>query len=319
MNSPLQLNIIANSSAGYWRRHPAALETLLQLRGTGTKIFITHSPEELCRLFSDQLLTPPNNSRRIDVIAGGDGTVSHFLSCRRNYGRDTTPILLLPAGTNNAIANDLGLRRSDLTNMIIALQNGTPWRSESRVSLDVTIEGRQYSGFVFETGFISHVLKEFYKHPNDRTHAFAFILKTIMTFLAANGAHMSIFKGETDLGVQSLFVSGISRMIFGLRPFGRSPQLPTVAQFQLTPSQQRWSWWRLINGQVGKLVDQRGLILKPLAQNDQLSITTREPANLDGEMILNGDRGASTKVDIRRGATIEFICEVKRPDSFASF
>src|SRR5947208_8703782 len=231
MDSPPQLNIIANSLAGYWRRHPAALNELLLLRGTGTKIFITHSPEELDRLFSNQLLNPPNNARRIDVIAGGDGTVSHFLSCRRNHGCETAPILVLPAGTKNAIANDLGLRRSDLKNMIRALQNGSPWRSESRVSLDVTIEGRQYSGFVFETGFISHVLKEFYKHSNDRTHAFAFILKTITTFLRAKGAHMSIFKGEANLNVQSLFVSGITRMIFGLRPFGRSPQLPTIAQF----------------------------------------------------------------------------------------
>jgi diacylglycerol kinase family enzyme len=311
MNSPLQINIIANSSAGYWKRHPGALEQLRLLRGSGTKIFVTHSPEELRRLFSDQLLAPPSSSRRIDVIAGGDGTISQFLSCRRNYGPDTTPLLLLPAGTNNAIANDLGLRRPDVNNMIRALQSGCAWRSKSRVSIDVTIGGRLYSGFVFETGFVSHVLNEFYEHPNYRTVALAFILKTIFDLLRGNVINMSISKGKTDLRVQSLFVTGITRMIFGLRPFGRSPQLPTVAQFQLTSSQQRWGWWRLITGRVGKLLNQRSLILQPLADNERLSIVTREPANLDGEMILNRDNGTSETVDISRGSTIEFICEVK--------
>lgn len=309
MDSPPLINIIANASAGYWRRRPAALRALQELGGAGTRVFFTHSPEELRRLFSERLLSHKGAGTRIDVIAGGDGSISHFLSCRTDFGHDA-PILLLPAGTLNAVAYDLGLRRASVLQMIRALQSGSPWRSEPRVSIDVTIEGRRYSGFVFETGYVSHVIKRFYKYPNDRSHALAFILKSALSILRSGDAEMSIGEGGVPLDAQSLFVSGIGRMIFGLRPFGRAPQLPTVAQFRLSTRQQRWGCWRLIGGNVGKLIDRRGLILQPLPEGRPLTIDTREPANLDGEILLNGDGESPVMVDIRRGATVEFIRRV---------
>jgi diacylglycerol kinase family enzyme len=309
MDSGLLINIIANASAGYWRRRPAALRALQELGGHGTRIFFTHSPEELCRLFSERLLSREDAGTRIDVIAGGDGSVSHFLSCRTNFGHDA-PILLLPAGTLNAVAYDLGLRRASVFQMIRALQSGSPWHSEPRVSIDVTIEGRCHSGFVFETGYVSHVIKKFYEYPNNRSNAFAFVLKSALSILRSGDVEMSICEGGTPLHAQSLFVSGIERMIFGLRPFGRTPQLPTVAQFRLSTRRQRWGCWRLIGGNVGKLIELRGLILQPLSENRRLTISTREPANLDGEMLLNGDSQAPITVDIKRGAAVEFIRRV---------
>lgn len=274
-------------------------------------MFLTRSLDDLRRLFSEDLLLSVDDGTRVDVVAGGDGSLCQFLSCARDHNRDSVPLLVWPTGTINSIASDLGLRRSNVPRMIRALQAGRSWRSERRSTIDLVILDRKYSGFVFETGFISDILKQFYKQPNNRSHAFLFVLKTIGTLMNARGAAMRISEGETHLGVQSMFVSCIKRMVFGLRPFGHAPQLPTVAQFKLNRRQQRLGWWRLISGDVGKLIDQRGLILRPLLEDDLLNIATWEPINLDGEILFVGDDSVPANVEIRRGDGIEFILDVE--------
>ncbi len=311
MNYAPHLNVLVNSQAHYWRRHPEAIRELSATANRQIRVLVTRSIKELGELFASRALSPADDPRSLDVIAGGDGSICRYLSCRRRYGRGDVPVLLLPTGTMNALANDLGITRSRSFEHLRALQRCSPWREQPRVSLDVTVQEQEYSGFVFETGFISHILNEFYGYAQNRKTALVLLLRTIGRLMNDSGNTMSIERDDTDLNVQSFFVTATGRMIFGLYPFGRSPQLPTIAEFRLTSAQRRFSWWRLISGHVDRLIADRSLILEPLLPDKRVDVATREPANLDGEMIISGDAESPAQVTIRRGATIRFVLETE--------
>ena len=308
MNVRPRINLIVNPRAGYWRRHPAELRRLLADPGREVKVYPTTSVEELRGLFADGLFPSEPSEPTVDVVAGGDGTLSHFLSCCTRQRR-RTPLLVIPTGTINVVAADLELRRSRAWQILEAIRGGAIWRSVPRTAVDVGMGdgcgGQEWrSGFSFETGFCSHVLRDFYAHANLKVNAVAFVLKTILGVVAQGACTRQIKEDGATLEVQSYLASGVSRMLLGLRPFGRAPELPVLATFRLSRWQQRLDWWRVVSGDVAALVRLGALTLRPLREGQTLTLETAEPANLDGEMIA----GRPDQVMlIRRGPTVEFI------------
>ncbi len=180
--------------------------------------------------------------QEVDILAvnGGDGTVHALLTALFNRCPfDSLPLLaLLPGGTANMLAKDLGLRGSLET----AMHRLLGWAStgtadpvvEQRTVLQVQAPGfsEPLFGLFFGTGLIYQAIRFF--HDRVKTwglrgrSAQALILGCYLLALAAknkdvvNPVHMDIgLDGKRVAGQQCLLVliSTLEKLILGLRPY----------------------------------------------------------------------------------------------------
>lgn len=103
MSSRRSAMVIVNpvAGSGYAREIVASFRRRLDLTGVETELVVSSGPDELIRFASR-----PQTPETVVVVAGGDGTVRHALTALR--GRPN-PLLILPVGTENLLATQLGL------------------------------------------------------------------------------------------------------------------------------------------------------------------------------------------------------------------
>lgn len=151
--------IIVNPNAGVLRRHPRLARRLHELCARDAELFVTQDDEHL----SDVAEAMARREIRRVAVVGGDGTASSTLtSLWRAYGDQPLPsVSFLRGGTNNTIANSLGVSRRNpawlLRATLRSWSNGSaPMRSRPALKVGDRL------GFLFGTGLMYGYLEEYY-------------------------------------------------------------------------------------------------------------------------------------------------------------
>lgn len=149
-----RIAILSNSGSG---RNRARTELLRSLEGlSGVTQRVTSSAGEVEGALADLLAARPD----VLAINGGDGSVQIALTAlRRLPAGPLPPVAILPAGSTNMTAGDLGCggRLSRRLRELLALRDRPRdrWRIEARAPLAVTDgQGRVHLGFFFGMGTI---------------------------------------------------------------------------------------------------------------------------------------------------------------------
>jgi Diacylglycerol kinase catalytic domain len=162
----LKWGVISNPFTRFIRQNPDAIGQLSYAIGYEGSFELTQSLEHLeavCQEFSE---------RKIEMVGvlGGDGTLGLVLSyLEKAYRNKPLPkILVLPGGTINFLAKNLGVSKPPLVlieKAMAYLRKDTRFFEKSLKLLRVN--GRV--GFVYASGITSHILKEFYKNKTNST------------------------------------------------------------------------------------------------------------------------------------------------------
>lgn len=145
----MRLTIIANPAAGGGRAYRSIQRVVRQWRypGWDINLLTTDGPKHAGILAQTLLQTPPD----ILAVCGGDGTLNEIAT---HLPRPPFPIAVIPAGTANVLAKELGLPLNPLRALQIAL-NGTV----RRIDLGMVGPGnaRRFL-FVAGIGFDAHAV-----------------------------------------------------------------------------------------------------------------------------------------------------------------
>lgn len=140
------VHFIINPAAGAWKPHLMihALADRLQKAGEEVHLYRTAGPGDAA-VYAGTL---PANTKAV-ITCGGDGTVSEVVDGL--IGRPI-PIAILPLGTENLLARDLGYRSEDLEQLWHALLRGV-WRE-----MDVGVVNGRHFMMVAGAGFDGEVV-----------------------------------------------------------------------------------------------------------------------------------------------------------------
>jgi YegS/Rv2252/BmrU family lipid kinase len=149
-----RLLLVHNPQAGNGRgvRLLPNIEERFRLQGCDVDVLSTHRPGHAIELVQEADLADYDGI----VAAGGDGTIHEVVTgFFRNPSRDGTPIGIIPNGTGNAFAREMGLLGSDWDKAVDAIVRG-----ETR-TVDVTrfeTDGATYHSLnILGVGFVSDV------------------------------------------------------------------------------------------------------------------------------------------------------------------
>lgn len=233
-----RIAILSNAGSGRNRRRAALLETLDGLSELDHRVTDRAAavPEALTSLLA----------RRPAVLAvnGGDGTVQAVLTALDEVagseaaaGGRIPPLAVLPAGSTNMSAHDLGCggRLADRLAALLALRDRPPsaWALERRAPLRVTdARGCTRSGFFFGAGTIVRGIRYWHEalaHGGGAGEwgagaALARVAWGIARgqppFADALSAHLALEDGAPEpRDLSFLLVTGMRRLFLGIRPF----------------------------------------------------------------------------------------------------
>jgi diacylglycerol kinase family enzyme len=88
-----------------------------RVRATGAKVILTSPDQDAASLAKEAIA----DGATVLGVAGGDGTVSAVAAVAAKAGR---PLLVIPAGTRNHFARDLGLKTTNPASAVTALRAG---------------------------------------------------------------------------------------------------------------------------------------------------------------------------------------------------
>ncbi len=212
------------------------------------------------------------------VVMGGDGTVQSVLSCcLNNYPAKEIPqIVLVPGGTTNMTATDLGVRDINTgLKMIKELASGSNQYQtidKPLVKLEASDNEIHY-GFFFGMGTIASGVNYFNQHVKksgitgevvSAIDAARYVLKL---FLTPGDSELSqpvsqlviddIEKKDSD--IRLLFSTTLDRLLFGLMPYWGTNSSPLHVTLITTSAKQLWrSLWKIITQRGASLSEQDG-------------------------------------------------------------
>jgi diacylglycerol kinase family enzyme len=296
--APTVVGLLWNPAAGGNRRRPQLLDRTV---------------EELGVQAYRQAVTPSAISRALAelkaagvttlVISGGDGTIQAVLTClfeERPFGV-IPDIILLPSGTTNMDAHDLGLPGNPARALTRLRQAGgdnlTGLTIRERPVLRVAHGDRRLYGFFLGTGLIAEAVAYF----QQRIRRWSFLgqagsllasLRTLASLLFRRPEPVPMAldwsDGQTRGGGWALVMAtSLERVLFRSRPYhdiGTGEARMTAARYPL-----RRSLWALLRpGRAGEWAEEQGLCSRRV---DTLSI------ELDGDYIVDGETYQAQKSD----------------------
>lgn len=168
----IRISVLSNATSGNNRKALALLTARLAAYSQVTH-HVTHSPEEACALMPALRDTAPD----VVVINGGDGTIAATLGLMLGrWHAETLPlVILLPGGTANMTAGDIGLASSParaLARLCRWLDEGAPLvgaEIRSRYIMRVTgaADGAVRHGMFLGTGAIMQATR----FAHDKVHS----------------------------------------------------------------------------------------------------------------------------------------------------
>jgi diacylglycerol kinase (ATP) len=145
----MKIVIIANPVSGGGRSYRRIRDYVRSFKHPewDVEIVDTHSPEHAGMLAQESMQNPPD----LLGICGGDGTINEVAS---RVPRPACPVALIPAGTANVVARELGIPLSPVRALQVALK----MRAVRRVDLGSLNGGSRRFLFVAGIGFDAYVV-----------------------------------------------------------------------------------------------------------------------------------------------------------------
>lgn len=234
------------------------------------------------------------------IIIGGDGTVQSVLSYYLNMAdeKDLPQILILPGGTTNMTATDLGIKgfNKNLNKLYRLVSEKERWREIRKplVKLELPDENIIY-GFFFGIGVIASGVKFFNQHikksgiTGEIISTFAIIPFLIKFFLSPNNPDLNQSVQKLDVDgyhrenskISLFFVTTLERLLFGIKPYWGSGIPPLHVTFIFSYARRFWR-------SFVKIVFNRGTVLK---ESDGYFSTNSNVISLtfDGCFIIDGE------------------------------
>ncbi len=194
----MRLHLIANPVAG--RRHHSRIEetiALLQRRGAEVIEFMTRGPDDCGRLV-DIILR--DDASRI-AVAGGDGTLREVIEAlARARPEGGCPVGLIPAGTANVVAHEIGLTTDPETVVSVLLADSI---AEIRPGL---ANGRL---FVFSCGigFDAQAVAAVNPRLKAAIGPGAYVASALGRVVARRPDRFTVTIGADDYGVESVVIA----------------------------------------------------------------------------------------------------------------
>jgi diacylglycerol kinase (ATP) len=263
--------------------------------------------------------------REVSILAinGGDGTASHILGeMLESRLFDTPPlIVLLPGGTANMNAGDIGARGSlwQATERFCQWCEGeraTTGLLAERALMRVAIEGQQSPHFGMFLGGGAIIQGTEYAHREVHARGlrddFSLALTTVRTVWGvlrndpAFNRHVTVEvtldDGETSThDTLILAISTLQRLAFGMRPFwGKGPGAIRITLFRQGCSRFARTFFSIVRGRPSRnAVPESGYISH---NADKIRLQLDGKLNLDGEILV-----AKGRVDISASRPLAFL------------
>ena len=203
----MKLVIIANPVSGRGRPY-RKLQRLISRWPYGdwqVEVVATQGPEHAAALARDLRTARPD----MLAVCGGDGTLSEVAS---GLPDPPFPVLVLPGGTANVMARELGLPLDPVAALAAGLRG-----SVRRVDLGILTGGRSSRFLLFVgAGFDAFVAERVRPAVKARLGIAAYYLETLRALAAYRFPEFEVAAGDETLRVSSCLVAGASRYGGGL-------------------------------------------------------------------------------------------------------
>jgi diacylglycerol kinase (ATP) len=197
-----EILFLVNPQAGGGRARRVDWQKVCAFLDARCRVVMSQSPEEAVRHVSQFC----QSGGEVVVVAGGDGSVHAVLPALVN---SPTALALLPVGTSNVLARELGypLGRKAVSGCLQALQTGTLRR------MDVGIVHGIPFVLMASTGFDAYVLPRVSEEMKKRWGVFAFIWTGLRELRHYQPTRYRVIgqAGEEELEAVMLVVSNTSR------------------------------------------------------------------------------------------------------------
>jgi len=219
-------------------------------------------------------------------VWGGDGTVQRCLDA---LAKETVDIAVLPAGTANLLATNLGIP----TDVEAAVQVGLHGR---RAALDLGVVNGEHFAVMAGAGLDALMIKDADRGLKDRAGRLAYVW-TSLRHVKNRRVPMTIevdkrpwFDGEASC----VLVANVSTIIGGLSPFERARPDDGVLEVGVVEAEGAIQWARVFGRLAVGRIESSPLTRSTSAR--RIDVTARYPVDweLDG-----GHRGTARKLKIR--------------------
>ncbi len=194
----MKVSIIANPISGRGSAYKAVQSYVKQWHHPewNVEILTTRDRNHAGVLAQELLKQPPD----LAAICGGDGTINEVVSCIPN---PPFPVAILPAGTANVVARELGLPLDPIQALHIALK-----RSVRRVDLgDLDLESRRRFLFVAGIGFDAYVVSKVRLNLKAKLGIAAYAIASIRCLQTYSFKEFRIVAGDRTFTATSCIVA----------------------------------------------------------------------------------------------------------------
>jgi diacylglycerol kinase family enzyme len=300
----MKIGILCNPLSGKIIKSKALIDSLRH--HVSTEIYQESSTKEEILNSIDNF---NSNGIELIIIAAGDGTVQLSLGhILENWNNDKLPSLfILPAGTTNMTAYDLGVRGSikrNVKNLKRYLDNGLGVTSIKRHVLCIEQENKQsVYGMFFGVGMIVNGVKYFHEHikgtglTGEKASSLV-VMRYVFDLLignknkGVNSSRMSVTinnEQEISENITIAFATTLNRLLLGMRPYWDDN--PGPIHTTLVTSAHKRIWRTLVPILTGNG--------KNVSENDGYYSKNTELLTLkmDGDYIVDGELFSSSSTD----------------------
>jgi diacylglycerol kinase (ATP) len=232
---------------------------------------------------------------RLLFIWGGDGMVQRCIDAVR--GHDVA-LAILPAGTGNLLATDLGIPRDIARAVEIGLEG-------ERRRLDVGVANGERFAVMAGTGFDAIMIRETSSQEKEELGRLAYIRSSVKA-MRARRVRMSVrldgakwFKGKASC----VLIGNIGKATGGIQVFDDASPFDGILNVGLVTTKNVWEWARVF---LRLATDRRGptqLLKRGTARKITVRLQRKRPYEIDG-----GIRPATKKLEIRIRARAVTLC-----------
>lgn len=243
-----------------------------------------HAPEQVRRLIEDEAVD------RL-LAWGGDGTVRRCADTILRSGREHVALGILPAGTSNLLAAELGIP-TDLEGAVDVAVHGEP----SPIDAAVVNDDEHFLGR-FGTGFDALLIREADDRGlKDRFGRLGYLWAGIRNRDAKPArAHITV-EGETwfEGNTPCVVVGNIGRLFGGMDAFPNASPTDGRLDLGVVQATTTWQWSRLVGSVVARRVESSPLARTTTAEKIVVELDRTVPWQVDG-----GDRERTDRFEIR--------------------